>query len=395
MEYLCFKNPGVIDPVMFKTFGVSAKEGDNPIGFFGTGLKYAIAIVLREKGEFILYSGNDRYEFGVKTVTLRGKEFQLVTCNGEDLGFTTDLGKTWEVWMAYRELYSNCVDEKGYLSMASKLIGWAGETRIFINCPAMMDVHRKKETVFLSPSRTPLFVSDRAEVLDGPSDTLFYRGIKVATLNRPGCFTYNILDKIDLTEDRTVKYQWEVDTAISCTLAQMSETSAIRKFFNAEDTAYEKGLGFSSSAPYSKEFLTVARECYRSDPSKVPHTLHTHIHKVEPGTMFENLTLSAIEQKKLDAAIEFCAKIGFDSGAYRLTVVETLGPSILAMARRDEQQIVLSRRVFHQGLKQLCSTIIEEVIHLREGLSDCTRAMQTYLFDYIASMGEQITGENL
>jgi hypothetical protein len=42
-----FENPGEIDAAAIRTFGVSVKEGENPIGFFGTGLKYAIAILLR------------------------------------------------------------------------------------------------------------------------------------------------------------------------------------------------------------------------------------------------------------------------------------------------------------------------------------------------------------
>lgn len=42
-----FENPGEIDPRMISTFGVNVKENDSAIGFFGTGLKYAIAILLR------------------------------------------------------------------------------------------------------------------------------------------------------------------------------------------------------------------------------------------------------------------------------------------------------------------------------------------------------------
>ena len=44
---IVFENPGEIDIRSISTFGVSVKEGDNPIGFFGTGLKYAIVVLLR------------------------------------------------------------------------------------------------------------------------------------------------------------------------------------------------------------------------------------------------------------------------------------------------------------------------------------------------------------
>ena len=36
---IVFENPGEIDVAAISTFGVSVKETDNPIGFFGTGLK--------------------------------------------------------------------------------------------------------------------------------------------------------------------------------------------------------------------------------------------------------------------------------------------------------------------------------------------------------------------
>lgn len=44
---IIFRNKGVIDPKSITTFGVSSKENPGAIGFFGTGLKYAIAILLR------------------------------------------------------------------------------------------------------------------------------------------------------------------------------------------------------------------------------------------------------------------------------------------------------------------------------------------------------------
>ena len=42
-----FVNSGEIDPLTITTIGVSVKEGENPFGVFGTGLKYSIAILLR------------------------------------------------------------------------------------------------------------------------------------------------------------------------------------------------------------------------------------------------------------------------------------------------------------------------------------------------------------
>ena len=52
-----FENTGEIDILSISSFGVSVKEGDSPIGFFGTGLKYAIAVLLRHNQKITAYCG--------------------------------------------------------------------------------------------------------------------------------------------------------------------------------------------------------------------------------------------------------------------------------------------------------------------------------------------------
>src|SRR5208282_5619824 len=97
-----FTNPGEIDPRTITTLGVSVKETKSPIGFFGTGLKIAIAVLLRNHQRITIYSGLTKYEFSCAPETIRGQEFNIVQMNNIPLGFTTDMGKVWEMWMAYR-----------------------------------------------------------------------------------------------------------------------------------------------------------------------------------------------------------------------------------------------------------------------------------------------------
>ena len=52
---IIFTNQGEIDIRAVTTFGVSVKNDNSAIGMFGTGLKYAIAIILRH-GELSLSS---------------------------------------------------------------------------------------------------------------------------------------------------------------------------------------------------------------------------------------------------------------------------------------------------------------------------------------------------
>ena len=42
-----FANAGLIDLDVIRIMGVSVKTKDNPIGYFGTGLKFALSTLLR------------------------------------------------------------------------------------------------------------------------------------------------------------------------------------------------------------------------------------------------------------------------------------------------------------------------------------------------------------
>src|SRR3982751_4432164 len=88
---LVFCNPGTLDLNLVKLLGVSVKESDDPIGFFGTGLKYAMATALRMGGEMSIITNGQTYDVRGREMNLRGKEFTQVMLNDEPLGFTTEL----------------------------------------------------------------------------------------------------------------------------------------------------------------------------------------------------------------------------------------------------------------------------------------------------------------
>ena len=79
MKSVVFQNPGVIDAVSITTFGVSSKnDKSTAIGFFGTGLKYAIAVILRTGGNITIYSGDSVYDFSVQRQKVRNDEFDFI-----------------------------------------------------------------------------------------------------------------------------------------------------------------------------------------------------------------------------------------------------------------------------------------------------------------------------
>ena len=81
---ITFQNPGEIDIRGATIAGLSAKVGDSPIGKFGTGLKYAIASILRWGGEVTIYSGTDCYIFESEAIDFRGSEHHQVVMSRND-----------------------------------------------------------------------------------------------------------------------------------------------------------------------------------------------------------------------------------------------------------------------------------------------------------------------
>ena len=390
-----FRNPGTIDPASITTFGVSSKEKAGAIGFFGTGLKYAIAILLREGCRISIHTGGERLEFGTERARVRVDDFTFVTMNGERLGFTTELGKTWELWSAFRELYCNCQDENGEVYEVDNALPIGvrqDETVITVDGEAFRDVWARRSEIILG--KPPIYKHEGVHVCGGVSEYVFYRGVRAAQLSTPSRFTYDIQRKLDLTEDRTIKYDWDVGNAIKRAWMECDDPNLIDAAILAPKGTYEHGLEFTGVVP-SQAFLDKVRGHMRAFNPACNRSAIESCRIWLMGTMAdeEQMELSPLDQARLDRAVAFCERIGFPVRDYQIKVISFLGEEVLG--RAHEGKILVSKRVFMMGTKMLAGTLIEEFIHLRHRCYDETRIMQNILMDTICSLGEQITGEPL
>jgi len=398
---IVFTNQGEIDPRSISTFGVSVKEGSNPIGFFGTGLKYAIAVLLRTKHKVTIYSGLNEIRFDLKNSSVRGQEFDFVTMqtnSGEpvEIGFTTELGKCWELWMAYREIACNCRDEGGDGSYEfSAPDSQAGVTKIIVEGEGFESVFGARHEYILEDA--PAFVVGNIEVRNRPGNDFYYRGVRVMSFPRAGIFTYNDTCKLDLTEDRTVKEQWQPRYRIATAILRSNDRAFLRSVLTAKDDTLEAGLDFHGwgIAP-SEEFLEVCGSLVGDKLTKLNATaLKVWTDSTKRTVAPKEIQLTAVQHKSMEKALDFCAKIGFQiRGSYPVKVVESLGEGTLGLAH--DETIFVAERVFHLGgTKQLAATLIEEYLHLRHGWADLTRELQSFLFEKLVSVGEELVGEPL
>lgn len=387
-------NPGEIDVACITTLGVNVKEGETPIGFFGTGVKYGIATFLRLGCEITIWSGLTKYEFSLSSRDIRGKSFQIVHMNGSPLGFTSDLGKKWMAWMALREFWSNMKDEGGQI-FTNEIQPKAGQTTVWIK-GTESDKAWETRHDWLLQSKEPIDKSYfRCHIHAGSSKVMFFQGIAVGKLEKPAVFTYDLIEA-DLTEDRTLRHPHEANALVKLALANCKNPSILRRVLLAnERDSFEGGLSFEGYT-LGDVFLDTVEELFKTNAGRVNFSAVKQWKRqreiVDP---VPTINLSSTQQAQLNKAKTFLKALGFDTSIYKITVVSSLGDDVYGMAHRDTGEIVLSSKCFTKGTKFLASTLLEEFIHLDTGYGDCTYNLQTYLFDLIITQGEERLGEPL
>jgi len=372
-----FANRGHIDLSVIRVMGVSVKETDTPIGYFGTGLKFAIATLLRTGHYISLFTGGTTYTFTTRDVEVRGRTFRQVFMNDEPLPFTTDLGKNWEVWQAYRELHSNTLDESGVITDKPT----TDDTVFVVQGPEVERVYSVRGEIFLQSK--PLEVLDGVEIHPQPSSFVYYRGVRVAQLPEKCCFTYNVTANLELTEDRTLKSMWALEYLLETKIPTTKSERIAHALISGSDT-WDQNLNFTYCAAPSEVFMNVARR-FRNDANVSDNVRRM----VESGDQRDGCwpehTPTPDESNVLREAFAILEYMECDLDLYEVQVTETLGPNVMGLYHRERDQIFVCREALRQGDRYAAVTLYEEWLHKRHKLDDCTRAMQTFLLNKLVS----------
>lgn len=382
---IIFYNKGPLDIRAIKTFGMSAKISNDAIGFFGTGMKYAIAIFLRHNFSVKLYTDKKWFIFEKKTITSREKEFEIITMNGEEMPFTTHLGTNWELWQAFRELYCNALDEGGGARYGEYEYWGDDETVFIIEGDGSKDLFDQRDSIVLKGDFDMNF--EGLKVINKPSEWLYYRGIRVFRAVVPFLYTYNITSPITLTEDRTIRSFSDVSSIISSTVLKSDNPIFIKKLICAKRDSPESGFRYWISET-SKTFEEVAFREFDKNNDDLHFTVKTWVKTKKEIDTFKNIVsfkMTEVEEKMLDTAKRIVSK-KFNIDKYEIVLSETLGERTMAYVSGQDDRVFLSRECFNQGQLFLTSTLLEEVVHKVTGFSDETRELQTYLFDELTKM---------
>jgi len=396
---IIFENNEEIDVRAIKTFGVNVKDNDEAIGYFGTGLKYAIAVILRAGCTITIWSGMTEYVFDTMPTEIRGKPFHIVRMNGEELGFSTELGKNWEMWMAYRELHCNCTDEGGKPreSNLSRPLPKEGATLVTVKGMAFENAFKDRHSIILD--KKLLETGDRVTAHEGKSNGIFYKNIRVHELVMvESLMTYNLTGDVELTEDRTLKYRHHADYPIIELILKNNNKEFIREVLCAPRGFYEYEIDYRTGihAP-GKTFLEAAgelrEELFDQEMNGSAISLHKE-HVMKSVLPTDSVKLNDVQETQLTKAKTFVNDIlRCDMHAYPIIVLNTLGRNMLG--RADDGKIYIALATFEQGTKWVAAALYEEYTHLFDGVKDETFEQKIIYLTKVLSLGEQINGEPL
>jgi hypothetical protein len=407
-DLICFSNPGEIDIAAVTTLGVSVKPNPGSIGMFGTGLKYSIAVALREGLDIILRSGKAEYGFELKKQRIRGEDFEIVHMfeYGDDLyqkgprqslHFTTSYGRNWTLENVYRELWSNMRDEHGEvrrLSMRDLTPPKEGETQIIVKGGAFASVHARRFEFLLNPVKPKLAEYGGLEILAGQSEQVFYRGIGAYKLPKPSLYTYNITSEQVLTEDRTLASgTYYLNDMISKALLQIDQEYLIKDLLIAGETFHEHELSFPTYLSAGETYLAVCQRLIVDHPLEAnTSAIEMYLDKTKRSDAdFTEITPTEEEQERLDSALARIAGWGFDYAAafFTVGVAEFVGNNCLARINGGTR-CMLKREII-QDTDLLEHALIEEFVHMRFSVPDNSRAMQNVLFREIIRLGRKLS----
>lgn len=288
---IVFANNGKLSLVDLTTMGDSVKRGDDStIGQFDSGLKYALAILYRSGVEVEILSGGISYEIGTTIITPDHKAKEVLTVNGEPTAFSPQLGFNWEPWMAYRELYSNCIDEGGEVFFLDDEdpLDLNYETIIQLKGSSLNEEMIKDWGLYFLDPKKALCESNGVKVYPNNSGhlKLYKSGILIyEDKNVDSLFLYD--DKhASIDERRYLNDLYSLKCNIGYSLSQCEYEEVVTSILNCDHSLFEDSVSFSGSY-----FGDVWKRCIREFNEKTP---------IQPNTLISDLFEEIVRNNIID-----------------------------------------------------------------------------------------------
>jgi len=388
---IIFVNPGLIPLDAIRLMGASVKV-EGAFGRFGTGFKYAVATIMRGGGTVRIWRGAEELRFSTRKVEMRGTTFEEVWLDrlirtpgigagqweAVPLGFTTQLGKDWEPWMALRELACNARDEGGDFKLSemeavpSCFEAKEGETVIVVLWPEMDEAAKGNEAGVFAPDTEPLAEALGVRILQGPSQYLYHRDVRVWKLPKPSAFTYDITAAVELTEDRTVKYSFTVVAQVRNALLALEDRDIIRgavttsKGRNWEGSFDWAGQDWAPSQP-GQTWLEVVAEARNNQELNVSESARNVLLKHQAFRRAEAATWIDQEgaNERLSDAAEVLEELGFKLKDVNVFITDALPGGALSAVNKGS--VFLTPELLDARVVVIVRELIRRLLELQGG----------------------------
>lgn len=423
MRYLKIQNKGLLDIRLFSLMGGTTKDNDSAkIGQWGSGLKYAICFLLRNKIDFKIFISNKEVKITLKEETIRDETFEVVLVNGKETSLTTKMGgKAWDEWTCIRELYSNALDEgDAKIQITDTFERKSDSTSFYIELtPKFLEIYNNWGEYFIE-NKVPIYENDSFKLYpNGGNLKLYKQGVLIGKRESKSLFLYDFKDA-QINELREYKGSFEND--LSTILYAIDDIKTIQYILkNITEEVFEgKEVNFKfwrSSTwdkpnPAWKEAFGNAKIITQEIKDKcigkqanvdLTHTI------VLPKTLYEGLNhhiedISALRlaskvnefyeiyDSELEQKLKECIVILEESDYFihpeaKFIFGEFGQGTTLARVNFDTKEIFISQKLKDKAMFDFCTMLVEENEHLRTNMSDETREFQQHFIDlYVKSI---------
>lgn len=367
---ISFVTPTRMSLINLCTIGDSEKrEDDSKIGQFSSGQAYSTALLLRNNvGLSITVYGGENYNSEEKydenfsffifnrSCESTGKEKELIGINyvkayhGDcrsaltfsdpseteydtiETGFALALGYNWELYMALRELWSNMLDENGYVKEGSPEIDYGTVITLDFEAGSEFAEIWNNRHLYINEKPPLHIISDTVEALENEEgflriykqNILVYKDEKI-----PSRYAYNIkMGTID--ERRILSNIYGVEGEICDAIMQTKNEEFIREIITCD------------FKPLNKEFLSSRGSYYT--PSELMHNVAFEIYEKHGEVKSYEWVIDAIKKlKSCKIGGKKITNVGDSVWAYSSTVtVETTPEPLSEPAMEVEGEILIS-----------------------------------------------------
>lgn len=421
--FIKIKNEGLIAKEAFTLIGASTKRDDsNKIGFFGSGLKYSLAVLLRNQTNFKIYSGLEEIVIDTKQTVFRDKIFNQIIIDGRETGFTKEMGIDWKAWFPIRELYCNAIDEQGGgIEYCESMKPVEGETHFYIEINDDIKEILENWNDYFSNKREDVCLSSKGFKAYNGADKkfiLYRRGVQCFTSTKKCLYHYDS-DEFVINESRVLYTTADSYWKIAELVAKNADADMIRNIFdNYKHTTEGEDFWWHYNAhAFNDLWLEVingrrlARELtaghYASQiakgnclvlPNRLVEALKSKFGKeikivgqTEELGDFLIIDETKVQREKIEKALVFCSEGGIDI-PYPIKVAVFDETNVWGSIHESSKTILLSVSVFDEGMKKVVETLIEEWGHIKSGARDESRSFQDFLINQLVTRMEEKQG---